>query len=52
MAIVLANVHVDLVDEPADKLVTVMVIVVIELALTGTYPCYESLVINHTSIPF
>lgn len=45
MTIVFANVHVDLVDHPADKLVTVVMVIVVELHLTGADTSDESLMV-------
>lgn len=51
MAIVLANVHVDLVDEPADKLVTVVMVIVVEFAFSGAYSSNKPFVIDDAAIP-
>lgn len=51
MAIVLANVHIDLVDEPAYKLVTVVMVIVVEFAFTGAYSSNKPFVIDDATIP-
>lgn len=50
MAIVLANVHVDLVNEPADKLVTVVMVIVVEFAFSGAYSSNKPFVIDDAAI--
>lgn len=50
MSIVLANVHVYLVDEPADKLVTVVMVIVVEFAFSGAYSSNKPFVIDDAAI--
>jgi hypothetical protein len=50
MTIVFANIHVDLVNEPGQELVAVVMLVVVELAVAGAYSSNESPMIYNPSI--
>lgn len=52
MTVVFANVHVDLVDQPGEELVAVVVLVIVELAVASAYASNESAVIYDPSISF
>ena len=50
--VILTNVHMHLVYQPLDELVRVVVLIVVKLRIARSYPCYESLVSDHTSRAF
>lgn len=50
MAIVLANVHMDLVNHPTYEFVTVVMVIIIKLYLAGSNARDESLVVDHTAV--
>lgn len=52
VTVILANIHMYLIKQPAHELVTVMVVVVVEFTFACSDACYESLVIYHATIPF
>ena len=52
MPVVLTNVHMDFVYEPANKLVTVVMVVVVELSLPCSNTRDKALVVYHASVPF
>lgn len=50
MTVVFANVHVDLIDQPGEELVAVVMLVIVELAVASAYASNESPVIYDPSI--
>lgn len=52
MTIIFGNIHIDFIEEPTDELVTIMMILVIELALASPYPSNKALMVNNPAVTF
>ena len=51
MTVVFASVHVDLVNEPGEELVAIVMLVIVELPVASAHASYESSVIYDSSVP-